>query len=202
MNIGITKSIITGGKEISVETGKLAKQADGSVVLRMGDTMILATVVSSQGAKEGVDFLPLTVDYREKYAAAGRIPGGFFRREARPSEGEILVMRIVDRTLRPLFPDDYHAEIQVMMQLLSYDGVNNPDTLVGLAASTAIAVSDIPFNGPVSHVRVGRVGGKFIVNPVVEEMVESDIDIIIAGTIKDIVMFFVIDVRRMFEQTV
>ena len=119
MNIGITKSIITGGKEISVETGKLAKQADGSVVLRMGDTMILATVVSSQGAKEGVDFLPLTVDYREKYAAAGRIPGGFFRREARPSEGEILIMRIVDRALRPLFPDDYHSEVQVMMQLLS-----------------------------------------------------------------------------------
>ena len=118
MNIGITKSIITGGKEISVETGKLAKQADGSVVLRMGDTMILATVVSSQDAKEGVDFLPLTVDYREKYAAAGRIPGGFFRREARPSEGEILIMRIVDRALRPLFPDDYHAEVQVMMQLL------------------------------------------------------------------------------------
>ncbi len=188
MNIGITKSIITGGKEISVETGKLAKQADGSVVLRMGDTMILATVVSSQDAKEGVDFLPLTVDYREKYAAAGRIPGGFFRREARPSEGEILIMRIVDRALRPLFPDDYHAEVQVMMQLLSYDGVNNPDTLVGLAASTAIAVSDIPFNGPVSHVRVGRVGGDFIINPTVEEMAESDIDIIISGTINDIVM--------------
>jgi len=188
MKLGIKKSIVTGGKEISVETGKLAKQADGSVVVRMGDTMILATVVANQGAKEGVDFLPLTVDYREKYAAAGRMPGGFFRREARPSEGEILIMRIVDRSLRPLFPDDFHSEIQLMMQLLSYDGVNNPDTLVGLAASTAIAVSDIPFNGPMSHVRVGRVGGAFVINPTVEEMEESDVDIIIAGTIKDIVM--------------
>jgi polyribonucleotide nucleotidyltransferase len=116
MNIGLKRSIVTGGKEISVETGKLAKQADGSVVVRMGDTMLLATVVAAQEAKDGVDFLPLTVDYREKYSAAGRFPGGFFRREARPSETEILVMRLVDRALRPLFPDDYHAEVQLMIQ--------------------------------------------------------------------------------------
>src|SRR5690606_15993817 len=188
MNIGIKKSIITGGKEISIETGKLAKQADGSVVLRMGDTMILATVVAAKEAKEGVDFLPLTVDYKEKFAAAGRIPGGFFRREARPSEREILVMRIVDRALRPLFPDDYHAEVQLMMQLIAYDGVNSPDALVGFAASSALAVSNIPFNGPMSEVRVGRIDGQFIINPTLEEMAQSDIDCIIAGTMENIVM--------------
>ena len=188
MNIGLRKSMITGGKEISVETGKLAKQADGSVVVRMGDTMLLATVVAASDAKEGVDFLPLTVDYREKYAAAGRFPGGFFRREARPSETEILVMRLVDRALRPLFPDDYHAEVQVMIQLLSYDGVNNPDALCGFAASAAISVSNIPFNGPMSEVRVGRVDGQYILNPTMAEMALSDIDIVIAGTMKDINM--------------
>ncbi|MCE2712935.1 MAG: polyribonucleotide nucleotidyltransferase [Cryomorphaceae bacterium] len=188
MNIGITKSIITGGKEISVQTGKLAKQADGSVVVRMGDTMLLATVVAAPEAKEGVDFLPLTVDYREKYAAAGRFPGGFFRREARPSESEILIMRLVDRALRPLFPDDYHAEVQVMIQLLSYDGVNNPDALCGLAASSAIAVSNIPFNGPMSEVRIARVNGEWIVNPTMQEMKNSDVDMMIAGTAKDINM--------------
>jgi len=188
MNIGIRKSIVTGGKEITVETGKLAKQADGSVVVRMGDTMLLATVVSAPDAKEGVDFLPLTVDYREKYAAAGRFPGGFFRREARPSESEILIMRLVDRALRPLFPDDYHAEVQLMIQLLSYDGVHNPDALCGLAASAAIAVSDIPFNGPMSEVRIGRINGQWVVNPTMLEMAESDVDMMIAGTAKDINM--------------
>ena len=188
MNIGLRKSMITGGKEISVETGKLAKQADGSVVVRMGDTMLLATVVAAQDAKDGVDFLPLTVDYREKYAAAGRFPGGFFRREARPSETEILVMRLVDRALRPLFPDDYHAEVQLMIQLMSYDGVNNPDALCGFAASAAIAVSNIPFNGPMSEVRVGRVNGEYIINPSMAEMALSDLDVVIAGTMKDINM--------------
>ncbi len=188
MNIGIKKSIVTGGKEISIETGKLAKQADGSVVLQMGNTVLLATVVAAPEAKEGVDFLPLTVDYREKYAAAGRFPGGFFRREARPSEAEILIMRLVDRALRPLFPDDYHAEVQLMIQLLAYDGVNNPDALCGLAASAAIAVSDIPFNGPMSEVRVGRVNGEWIVNPTMEEMKSADIDLMIAGTMKDVNM--------------
>ncbi|MBM3453377.1 MAG: polyribonucleotide nucleotidyltransferase [Bacteroidetes bacterium] len=188
MNIGLKKSIITGGKQISVETGKLAKQADGSVVVRMGDTMLLATVVAAKEAKDGVDFLPLTVDYKEKYAAAGRFPGGFFRREARPSENEILIMRLVDRALRPLFPDDYHAEVQLMIQLISYDGIHSPDALCGLAASAAIAVSDIPFNGPMSEVRVGRINGSYIINPSVTEMAESDIDIMIAGTMKDINM--------------
>ncbi len=188
MNIGIKKSIVTGGKEISIETGKLAKQADGSVVLQMGNTVLLATVVAAPEAKEGVDFLPLTVDYREKYAAAGRFPGGFFRREARPSESEILVMRLVDRALRPLFPDDYHAEVQLMIQLLAYDGVNNPDALCGLAASAAIAVSDIPFNGPMSEVRVGRINGEWIVNPTMEEMKSADIDMMVAGTMKDVNM--------------
>jgi polyribonucleotide nucleotidyltransferase len=188
MNIGIKKTLVTGGKEISVETGKLAKQADGSVVVRMGDTILLATVVSSPEAKEGVDFLPLTVDYREKFSAAGRIPGGFLRREARPSDSEVLIMRLVDRALRPLFPDDYHAEVQVMIQLLSFDGVNNPDTLAGFAASAAIAVSNIPFNGPMSEVRVGRVNGEYIVNPTYDEIKQSDMDVMIAGSAKDIVM--------------
>jgi len=180
--------MMTGGKEISIETGKLAKQADGSVVVRLGDTMLLATVVAAPDAKEGVDFLPLTVDYREKYSAAGRFPGGFFRREARPSETEILVMRLVDRALRPLFPDDYHAEVQLMIQLLSYDGIHNPDALCGLAASAAIAVSNIPFNGPMSEVRVGRVSGEWVVNPTMEQMKHVDIDMMVAGTMKDVNM--------------
>ena len=188
MNIGIKKSIVTGGKEISIETGKLAKQADGSVVLQMGNTVLLATVVAAPEAKDGVDFLPLTVDYREKYAAAGRFPGGFFRREARPSESEILIMRLVDRALRPLFPDDYHAEVQLMIQLLAYDGVNNPDALCGLAASAAIAVSDIPFNGPMSEVRVGRINGEWVLNPTMEQMKSADIDMMVAGTMKDVNM--------------
>jgi polyribonucleotide nucleotidyltransferase len=188
MKIGIKKSIVTGGKEISIETGKLAKQADGSVVLQMGNTVLLATVVAAPEAKEGVDFLPLTVDYREKYSAAGRFPGGFFRREARPSENEILVMRLVDRALRPLFPDDYHAEVQLMIQLLAYDGVNNPDALCGLAASAAIAVSNIPFNGPMSEVRIGRVDGQWIVNPSMDEIKVADIDMMVAGTMKDVNM--------------
>lgn len=188
MNIGIKKSITTGGKEITVETGKLAKQADGSVVLQMGGTMLLATVVSSKEAKEGVGFFPLTVDYREKFAAAGRIPGGFLRREARPTDLEVLVMRLVDRALRPLFNDDYRAETQIMIQLMSYDGINLPDSLAGFAASAALAVSDIPFNGPMSEVRVARVNGQFIVNPVKAELDKADMEIIMAGTMKDVVM--------------
>jgi polyribonucleotide nucleotidyltransferase len=184
----IKKSILTGGKEITIETGKLAKLADGAVTVRLGDTMLLATVVAAPDAREGVDFLPLTVDYREKYPAAGRFPGGFFRREARPSEAEILVMRLVDRALRPLFPDDYHAEVQIMIQLLSYDGENNPDALCGLAASAAIAISDIPFNGPMSEVRIGRVNGHWLINPTNSEMLGADIDMMIAGTAKDVNM--------------
>lgn len=188
MNIGTKKSIITGGKEITIETGKLAKQADGAVVLQMGKTTLLATVVSSKEAKDGIDFLPLTVDYREKFAASGRFPGGFLRREGRPSDLEILIMRLVDRALRPLFPDDYHADTQIMIQLMSYDGEHLPDALAGFAASAALAVSNIPFNGPMSEVRVGRVEGEFIVNPTKSQLEASDIDIMIAGTMKDIVM--------------
>jgi len=184
-----SKTIDLGdGKAITLETGKLAKQADGSIMLRMGDTMILATVVSNKEAKDGIDFLPLTIDYREKYASAGRFPGGFFKREARPSTDEILTMRLVDRALRPLFPDDYHADVQVMLALMSSDHKNMPDALACLAASAAIAVSDIPFNGPVSEVRVGRIDGKFVINPTFEELEQSDIDMIIAGTESSIVM--------------
>ncbi|WP_027419891.1 polyribonucleotide nucleotidyltransferase [Crocinitomix catalasitica] len=188
MNI-ITKSIDTGnGREITVETGKLAKQADGSVVVKCGGTMILSTVVSNKGAKEGVDFLPLTVDYREKFSAGGKIPGGYLKREARPSDDEILIMRLVDRALRPLFPDDYHADTQLMMQLISFDGVNMPDSLAGFAASAALAVSDIPFNGPMSEVRVGRIDGEWIINPTFEQFEQSDVDCMIAGTAENIVM--------------
>ncbi|MFD1553234.1 polyribonucleotide nucleotidyltransferase [Putridiphycobacter roseus] len=188
MNV-ITKTIDLGnGTEISVETGKLAKQSDGSVVVKAGGTMILATVVSNKGAKEGVDFLPLTVDYREKFYSNGKIPGGYLKREARPSDDEILIMRLVDRALRPLFPSDYHADTQLMMQLISFDGVNMPDSLAGFAASAAIAVSDIPFNGPMSEVRVGRIDGKFIVNPTFEQFAASDLDCMIAGTAENIVM--------------
>ena len=188
MNIGIKKSITIGGKEITVETGKLAKQADGAVVLQMGKTTLLATVVSAKEAKEGMNFFPLTVDYREKFAAAGRIPGGFLRREGRPSDMEILIMRIVDRALRPLFNDDYRAETQVMIQLMSYDDEHLPDALAGFAASAAIAVSDIPFNGPMSEVRVARIEGEYIVNPTKSELEKADLEIMMAGTLKDVVM--------------
>ena len=188
MNI-VTKSIDPGnGREITVETGKLAKLCDGSVVVRCGGTMILSTVVSAKEAKEGVDFLPLTVDYKEKFAANGKIPGGYLKREGRPSDDEVLIMRLVDRALRPLFPDDYHADTQVMMQLISFEGINMPDSMCGLAASAAIAVSDIPFGGPMSEVRVGRVDGKWIVNPTYEEFAKSDVDVMIAGTADNIVM--------------
>ncbi|CAG5084420.1 polyribonucleotide nucleotidyltransferase [Parvicella tangerina] len=182
MNIVNKKMTLPNGKEVSIETGKLAKQADGSVVVRMGDTMLLATVVSNKDAKDDVDFLPLTIDYREKFASNGRFPGGFLKREARPSDEEILTMRLVDRAMRPLFPDDYHADTQVMIQLMSSDGEDQPDALACLAASAAVAVSDIPFNGPVSEVRVIRKDGEFIVNPTFDEMEGNDLDMIVAGT--------------------
>ena len=188
MNV-ITKTIDIGnGTEISIETGKLAKQSDGSIVLRAGGTMILATVVSNKDAKDGVDFLPLTVDYREKFYSNGKIPGGYLKREARPSDEEILIMRLVDRALRPLFPSDYHADTQLMMQLISFDGINMPDSLAGFAASACLAVSDIPFNGPMSEVRVGRIDGKLIANPTFEQYDASDLDCMIAGTAENIVM--------------
>ena len=178
---------LTDGREIILETGKLAKLADGSVVVRMGDCMLLATVVSSRKPSP-VDFLPLTVDYREKFAAAGRFPGGFFKREARPSNEEILTMRLVDRVLRPLFPKDYHYETQVMIQLMSHDENVMPDSLAGLAASAAIQLSDIPFEYPISEVRVGRIGGNFIINPSKSQLAESDIDIMIGASEDSIAM--------------
>jgi polyribonucleotide nucleotidyltransferase len=188
-NIGIQKTIDLGdGKLITLETGKLAKQADGSVVLRMGDTMLLATVVAKSEVKEGQSFLPLSVDYQEKYAAAGRFPGGFFKREARPSEHEILISRLVDRALRPMFPDNYQAETQVLISLISAGKDTLPDALAGLAASAAISVSDIPFNGPISEVRVARIEGNFVINPGISELEKADLEMIVAGTLDNIVM--------------
>ena len=163
------------GREISIETGKLAKQAHGSVVITMGKTMLLCTVVSNYKASP-VDFLPLTVDYREKFAAAGRYPGGFFKREARPSDGEVLTMRLVDRVLRPLFPKDYYNEVQVMIQLMSHDEDVMPDALAGLAASAAIQLSDFPFEYPISEARVARINCEFVINPSRAQLAESDID--------------------------
>lgn len=176
------------GRTITLETGKLAKQADGSVVVRMGDTMLLATIVSARTANPGIDFLPLTVDYREKFAAAGRYPGGFMKREARPSNDEILTMRLVDRVLRPLFPKDYHAETQVMIQLMSHDENVMPDALAGLAASTAIQLSDIPFEAPISEVRVARVNGEFIVNPSYDQLAEADMDLMVGASVDFVAM--------------
>jgi polyribonucleotide nucleotidyltransferase len=188
MNV-IKKSFDLGdGRTIEIETGKLAKQADGSVVVKMGDTMLLATVVSTVGAKHGVDFLPLSVDYQEKYAAAGRIPGGFLRREARLSDYEVLISRLVDRALRPMFPEDYHSDTQVMISLISSDKNIMPDCLAGLAASAAIAVSDIPFNGPISEVRVAKIDGQFVINPYLSDLERATMEFLVAGTENDIVM--------------
>ncbi|MBN8702375.1 MAG: polyribonucleotide nucleotidyltransferase [Bacteroidetes bacterium] len=186
---GITKTFDIGdGRTITLETGKLAKQADGSVVVKHGNTMLLATVVSSPKAKEGVDFLPLSVDYQEKFAATGRFPGGFFKREAKLSDYEVLISRLVDRALRPQFPEDYHADTQVMISLISADRNIMPDALACLAACAALTVSDIPFNGPVSEVRVGRIDGKFKINPTISDMEKSDMDMIVAASPTDIVM--------------
>jgi len=176
------------GREITLTTGKLAKQAHGSVEVRMGKTHLLATVVSSFEAREGVDFLPLTVDYREKFSADGRFPGGFLKREARPTDQEILVMRLVDRILRPMFPSDYHAEVQIMISLNSHDENVKPDALAALAASTAIAISDIPFNGPISECRVARIDGSFMVNPSSEQLANADIDLMVGASADSVAM--------------
>ena len=185
----IEKTIdLGGGREITLETGKLAKQADGSVVVKMGRTMLLATVVSAKEAREDVDFMPLSVEYKEKYASFGRYPGGFLKREARPSDYEILVSRLVDRALRPLFPDDYHAETFVNVQLISADKDIMPDALAGLAASAALSVSDIPFHGPISEVRVARVDGHYMINPTFGELEKADIDIMVAATVDNVMM--------------
>ncbi|MFC4210803.1 polyribonucleotide nucleotidyltransferase [Pedobacter lithocola] len=188
MNV-IKKSFDLGdGRIVEIETGKLAKQADGSVVVKMGDTMLLATVVSTVGAKPGTDFLPLSVDYQEKYAATGRIPGGFLRREARLSDYEVLISRLVDRALRPMFPSDYHSDTQVMISLISADKDVMPDCLAGLAASAALSVSDIPFNGPISEVRVAKIDGKLVINPLASQLERATLEFMVAGSANDIGM--------------
>ncbi|SNV50813.1 Polyribonucleotide nucleotidyltransferase [Chryseobacterium taklimakanense] len=184
----IEKFQLKDGREVSIETGRLAKQANGSVVVKCGGTMLLATVVANKDANPGVDFLPLTVDYREKFYAGGKIPGNFFRRETKPSDDEVLTMRLVDRVLRPLFPQDFHAEVQVMISLISYDEKTMPEALAGLAASAAIAITDIPFNGPMSEVRVVRIDGEYSVNPSIENLKKADLDIMVGATKDSIVM--------------
>ena len=179
---------LEGGREIMIETGKLAKQADGSVVVKQGDTMLLATVVAAKDAKEGTDFMPLQVEYKEKFAAVGRIPGGFMKREGKAGDNEILVARLIDRALRPLFPADYHAEVYVTVNLISADKDIQADALAGLAASAALAVSDIPFGGPISEVRVARINGEYCINPTFSQMKDVDLDIMVAGTIDNILM--------------
>ena len=188
MNV-ITKTIsLPDGRTISIETGKVAKQADGSAVVRMGNTMLLATVCAAKDAVPGTDFMPLQVDYREQYSAAGRFPGGFTKREGKPGDNEILTSRLVDRVLRPLFPSNYHAEVYVNVMLLSADGVDQPDALAGLAASSAMACSDIPFDFYISEVRVARVNGEYVVNPTFEQMKEADMDIMVGATKDNIMM--------------
>lgn len=185
----ITKSIVlSDGRTITLETGKLAKQADGAVVLTMGKTMLLATVVAAKDATPGTDFMPLQVEYREKFSAFGRFPGGFMKREGRPSDYEILTSRLIDRALRPLFPDDYHADVFVNVTLYSADGEDMPDALAGLAASAALAVSDIPFNGPLSEVRVARIDGELVINPTFSQLKKADMDIVVGATIDNIMM--------------
>ncbi|MDY0349199.1 MAG: polyribonucleotide nucleotidyltransferase [Tenuifilaceae bacterium] len=185
----VTKSIDLGdGRSITIETGKLARQADGSVVIRMGRTMMLANVVSAKEARDDVDFMPLSVDYKEKFAAGGRFPGGFLKREARPTDYEVLVARLVDRALRPLFPSDFHADTFVTINLISADKDTPPDALAGLAASAALAISDVPFNGPISEVRVVRIDGKFVINPTFSQIEEADIDMMVGATYDNILM--------------
>ena len=188
MNIVKKTITLNDGRTIEIETGKLAKQADGSVVVKMGGTMLLAAVTCAKEAKEDVDFMPLQVEYKEKYAAAGRYPGGFLKREGRPNDSEILVSRLIDRALRPLFPDDFHAEVYVTVNLISAEKDIMPDALAGLAASAAIAVSDIPFNGPISEVRVARINGEMKINPSFTEVKDADIDIMVAATYDNIMM--------------
>ncbi len=185
----IQKTISLGDdRNIILETGKLAKQADGSVVLKIGNTMLLATVVAAKEAKENTDYMPLSVEYKEKFAALGRFPGGFMKRESKPSDYEILVARLVDRALRPLFPDNFHAEVFVTINLISADKDVMPDAFAGLVASAALTISDVPFNGPISEVRVGRLNGKFIINPTITEIKDSDIDIMVGATYDNILM--------------
>jgi polyribonucleotide nucleotidyltransferase len=188
MNV-ITKTFaLADGRKITIETGKLAKQADGSVVVRMGDTMLLATVVATQEARVGADFLPLSVDYQEKFASAGKIPGGFLRREGKLSDLEVLTSRLVDRAIRPLFPDDYHADTQVNIFLISADPEVPPVALAGLAASAALSVSDIPFLGPISEVRIAKVDGQYVINPPTSALERATLDLIVAASEENILM--------------
>ena len=188
MNV-VKKTITLGdGRIVEIETGRLAKQAAGSVVLKVGDTMLLATVTCAKDAKEDVDFMPLSVEYKEKFAAAGRIPGGFMKREGKASDSEILVARLIDRALRPLFPDNFHAEVFVTVNLISADKETMPDAFAGLAASAALAVSDIPFGGPISEVRVARIDGEFVINPTFQALERADLDIMVAATYENIMM--------------
>ena len=188
MNV-ITKTVsLPDGRTISIETGKLAKQADGAVMLRMNNTMLLATVCAAKTAQPGTDFIPLQCDYKEKYSAAGRFPGGFTKREGRAGDYEILTSRLVDRALRPLFPSDYHCEVYVNITLFSADGVDMPDALAGFAASAALAASDIPFDGPISEVRVARVNGQYVINPTFQQLAEADMDIMVGATEENIMM--------------
>ncbi len=190
----MSKSVITktfeldDGRTISIETGKLANQADGAVVVKMGDTMLIATVVATKEARENVDFMPLTVEYKEKYAATGKFPGGFFKREARPSEYEILIARLVDRALRPLFPDDFHGDTQVIITLISGSNDTAPDALAALAASSALTISDIPFIGPMSEVRVAKINGDFVINPSIKDIETAELDLIVAATMDNVIM--------------
>ena len=188
MNVITKKVSLPDGREISIETGKLAKQADGAVMLRMGNTMLLATVCAAKDAVPGTDFMPLQVEYREKYAANGRFPGGFTKREGKASDEEILTCRLVDRALRPLFPSNYHAEVYVNVVLFSADGIDMPDALAGFAASAALACSDIPFEGPISEVRVARINGQFVINPTFEQLKQADMDLMVGATEENIMM--------------
>ena len=199
MNV-ITKSVqLPDGRTITIETGKVAKQADGAAVLRMGNTVLLATVCAAKDAVPGTDFMPLQVDYREQYSAAGRFPGGFTKREGKASDEEILTSRLVDRALRPLFPSNYHAEVYVQVMLLSADGVDQPDALAGFAASAAMACSDIPFEYYISEVRVARINGEYVVNPTFQQMEEADMDIMVGAT-KDNIMMVEGEMKEVSEQ--
>ena len=199
MNV-ITKTVqLPDGRAITIETGKVAKQADGSAVLKMGNTVLLATVCAAKEAVPGTDFMPLQVDYREQYAAAGRFPGGFTKREGKPSDNEILTSRLVDRALRPLFPSDYHTEVYVQIMLLSADGVDQPDALAGFAASCTMACSDIPFECPISECRVARVNGEYVINPTTEQMKEADMDLMVGAT-KDNIMMVEGEMNEVSEQ--
>src|SRR5436305_5338793 len=182
-------TVQVGDKQIHIETGKMAKQADGAVTVQMGETIVVVATVAATKAKEGQEFFPLTVDYREKAAAAGKFPGGYFKREGRPTEKEILTSRLIDRPIRPLFPKGWYNEVQVQSIVLSADGENDPDMLSLLGASAALMVSDIPWEGPLGATRVGRINGQFVANPTHAQMVDSDLDLVYVGNEFDITMF-------------